>query len=362
MKAIVRIHSTRPPHRTILDLPAAFDVDRALTATGRGQFAFTIPAAAIQLGGRDRVGFGDLVVIESTVLGVRPYVGVITKIGESGGAGAIDIEGDNYASILYGLALDRSASFGGGSAGAIAGQLLRLAQGNGRSVFVEDGSLFGDAVIGGATRLEFGSQTLGRALDALADRFDNEWWITHSVRRARVRHWLHFGVRRGDDRSRSVMLEEGRDFVKVEYERDALGQIRSAIMIGGGGAVEAREGVAVSSTPGALATSASRVEDASLIGRPTSPLAERDVYEYRPNDTDPAILANVARRRFMRPTTANESLSAIAALSRCGAFRPGDTIGVRFHSVRGSGSTRLVRVLGMQPDEQNGQCDLVVQV
>jgi hypothetical protein len=40
----------------------------------------------------------------------------------------------------------------------------------------------------------------------------------------------------------------------------------------------------------------------------------------------------------------------------------GDTIGVRSYSLGPAGSNRSVRILGMEPDEETGELDLVVEI
>lgn len=163
MRALVSTRSDRPPHALIADLPTAFNVDRLLTRSGKGAFAFDIPSAGLLPGAIDE---GRIVVIESTGV-IPPYVGVITKISEAAASATLEVSGDNYASITYGMAVDRAAPFTTTGGGAVARELLRRAQGGGRSAYLTAVRGSGDILQGS---IDFGGQLLGGALDALAAR------------------------------------------------------------------------------------------------------------------------------------------------------------------------------------------------
>jgi hypothetical protein len=348
MKAIVEIRHERPPHALIEELQA-FNVDRVLSKTGRGPFALDVVRANVH---RHVLKHGRLVVIGSTTE-IMPYVGRITHLEENAGTGTVEVSGDNYASILYGMALNRTTPASGG-AGRIAERLLIEAQGMGRSVFIQSAVKTGATLAG---TINFGSQHLGAALDALAKRVDEEWWIEHLVTRRSVEHYLRWEHRRGTTR-RDVVLTEGVHFTAVQYKTDALGAIRSATAVGGAGPIDARPSVVAATNPAQAARKAEQVHSAT--GPATSPLIARDVIEHRPLDTNPTVLADVARRAIERPTIASESMGFTITSDVWPYLHPGDTVRGRWFSVN-NGLDRWVRISAMQPDESTGECDVALE-
>jgi len=358
MRSLIEIRDERPPHRILADVDA-FRVDRLLTTTGRGAFAFNLPNVGID---RDLLREGRMVVIKSTV-GIPAYVGVITQQEEDTAAGVVEVSGDNYASIAYNLALNRTAPVSNVDAGTLARRALAQAQGGGRSIFLEAGVCIGTPLRLAGGSINFGSQLFGAALDALAARVGDQWWIEHDVTRARVRSYLYWNRRRGVDLAGSVYLEEGRDFIVGAYKRDGLGFVRTAIAIGGGGPIDGRPSAAVGDIGSGLTARADRVEQeltdpADVAG----PLIARDLVELRAVDDDVTVLAQAARRARERPTTARETLALTSTLTAAAQFNPGDTVTARFHSVNYGGLIRPIRINAMQPDEASGECDLDVSV
>lgn len=363
MKAIVSIHRARPPHKRIAELPSAARVDRLLTRTGKGKFAFDVPHAAIHLSdGADLVELGDLVVIQSTVAGIRDYVGVITLLEEEAGSGVVEVSGDNYTSVLYGISVSRNLSFSNRGAGDIARSMLRQSHGMGRSVFLREGSLVGTPLYAFTAPINFGSQHVGTALDALVTRTGDEWWVSHRVTRNGVKHYLNMNTRRGYDLSRRVYLEEGRDFTSVRYKRDALAQVRSVVAVGGGAPIGARPSAAVANNITGTAAQADRVEPPRGPTVPTSPLGARDYIDVRPLDADRTTLAQAAQRRYKNPITYKESVAVTIPLTRAATFAPGDFISMRFFSLHRAGFVRVIRVNAIQPDEASGEADLDVTI
>jgi hypothetical protein len=347
MKSLVDIRYARPPHALVADLPQAFNVDRLLTRAGRGQFAFNLPTSSLH---REVIQEGRIVVIQSTEA-ILPYVGVVTKAEEDAGARTVEVSGDNYASVLYNAALDRTAPVSNQGAGKIAERLLAEAQGIGRSMFVTVGSAVGSHLAGS---MDFGAQLLGQALDALADRVGDEWWLDHLVTRRTLETRLYWARRRGVTRT-DVLLQEGKDFTVAEYKRD-VGTARTAIAVGGGGEIGGRASVAVGSDP------TGRGSQVAVLGTRPSPLVAKDAIELRPLDTDPTTLSEIAQRMFEKPLIASESLALTATITAAEHLRPGDTVQARFHSINYGGMQRQIRIMAMQPDEDSAECDLDVEV
>lgn len=356
MKALVSVRYERPPHLLLADLDA-FNVDRLLTKTGRGAFVFNVVTANLH---REVIQEGRLVVIESTE-SIQPYIGVIRQTEEDAAAGTVEVSGDNYVGVTYGLALDKSAPHNNADAASIAERLLANAQGMGRSVFLRMASGAGSNL---TSQIDFGTQHLGSALDALADRVDDEWWIDHIITRTQITHWLFWAHRRGTYR-RDVFLQEGKDFTLASYKRDAIGRVRSAVAVGGGGEIAGRSSVVVAAQPGNASSKATQTianVTPEKVAQSQSPLIARDLIEMRTLDTSEATLADVARRAYERPLIAAESLALTATLEAVQQVTPGDIVTARFHSVNYGGMVRDIRINAMQPDEDTGECDLDVEV
>jgi hypothetical protein len=361
MKALVTIHQQRPPHKVIADVDVAARVDRVLTRTGRGKFALDVPHSYVHNAAAD-IGLGDLVAIRSTVQGVGLYVGVVTQLEERAGRGTLEVSGDNFSSILYGIALDRALSYDNRGAGEIARQLLRMGQAFGRSIFLRDGTLRGTPLYSFTAPINFGAQHFGNALDALCKRTGDEWWITHRYSRTGIDHYLHLNTRRGYDLTSRVYLEEGRDFTQLSYRRDSLGQTRAVIAVGGGAASNERPTVAVTANIQAAAGRASQAFTPLAPTIQTSPLGGRDAIEYNVADSDLTGLASSAQRRYRYPPTFSESLAVTIPLTAASTFGPGDYISMRFYSLHRASTTLSARVNAIQPDEASGEADLDVTI
>lgn len=357
MKALVTVHQARPPHRVVMDVDGALRVDRLLTRTGRGKFAFDVRHSI----GRD-INLGDLVSIRSTVQGVATYVGVVTSLEEQAGSGVLEVSGDNFASVLYGIAIGKGLTYSNRGAGEIARQLLREAQSFGRGVFLQEGTLRGTPLYAGTAPISFGGQHLGNALDALCKRTGDEWWITHRQTRSDIGHYLQLRTQRGIDLSRVLYLEEGRDFTTIAYKRDALGQVRAVVAVGGGAQVAVRPVVTVTPNLQAAAGGAEKSETPRAATVTTTPFGARDAIEYNLNDTDLTGLAESAQRRYKYPPTFAQSLAVTIPLTRAATFDAGDSIAMRFYSLRRSSDVLVARVNAMQPDEATGECDLDVTI
>jgi hypothetical protein len=355
MKSLVAIHHERPPHPLIADVEA-FSVDRVLSRAGRGPFAFDAPMESMH---RHVLQHGRIVVITSTA-GALPYVGVIKHTEQDAASGTVEISGDNYTSVLYGLGLPRTARVENRGAGRIAEQLLQEGQGMGHSVFIRSAATTGARL---TSTFDFGSQTLGQALDGLAKRTGDEWWLEHIVERNRIAHVLRWERSRGVTR-RDTILQEGTHFAAASYKTDALGTVRTVTAIGGGGPLAGRTSVAVGQLPGQASGMAGQVQTLSLTGTaapPVSPLIARDVIAYRPLDTSATVLADVARRALERPAIAAERMAFTLVSSVWSRLYPGDWIRARWHSLNYGGLDRWIRVSAMQPDEDGGTCVVAVE-
>lgn len=349
--------------RMLAEVLTAHRIDRVFAVSGKAPFSFNIASNDGQANG-DTIREGRIVVISSTT-GLPPYVGSIDRIEEDPDTRTVEVSGDSLEAILYGRQLPLDATFEGQSAGSIARQMLALVNStNPTGIWASTRSEPGTPIRG---TFDASGSMLGNALDDLAERTGDEWWLEHVVERGRIENFLRWG-KRGVDKSMSIHLQEGVHFSRAEYVRDALGLVQSVAVIGGGAAVADRSAAVISSSRpsgyterGTVRESASEAHRRSLAVR--GPALSREIVEYLPLDQDEAVLADAAARALEEPLTAAEELDlTINAVLDWGDFGPGDVVRAVLPNVGFGGVSRRVRVLAMQPDEDAGECDLAVRV
>ncbi|MCJ7510784.1 MAG: hypothetical protein MUP14_07860 [Dehalococcoidia bacterium] len=344
----------------------AHDINRLLVHTpadkGVGSFSFAISRDDPQAN-RDTVRKGLVVAIRSTKAGCPPFVGRIDDV-EHKDDGTVEITGPAYAQVLFERALPQDCSFSSEAAGAIAMQLLRLANTqNPTGVWPSKLSEPGSPVRGD---FDAGSAQLGDALNDLADKTGDEWWLEEIISRQKIEIALRWGRRRGQDRSREILLYEGKHFTTSSYKETSQGVARSAIAIGGGEAVSDRAAAAATmGRPASVSGKATVIGGASEVQMrnvAAGMTLARDVVVNLPLDTDEAVLAAAAQKALEAPANAAEELTLTLAPSAPWDLEPGDSFTAVLPNVRFGGVSRKVRLLSLQPDEATGERDVAVQV
>lgn len=358
-KAIVTIHG----HPMLAELPTANDIDRLYTLSGRGAFSFRIPASDPGAN-QDTIQEGRLVAIRSTT-GLPAYLGHIRQIKQGPNTRILEINGDNLACVLYERQLPLDCTFTNQAAGIIAMQLLRLVNStNATGIWSSTRSEPGTPIRG---TIDFSGSWLGNALDELAKKTGDEWWLEQVVERNKIEVFLRWGRKRGSDKSGAIHLQEGIHFAENKYIRDALGFAQSVTVIGGGATVADRPAAVRSfDRPSSYVGKGTTIERGSESHRRSlalSPVLSQEVVEYLPLDEDEAVLSDAAQKALENPLTAAETFDlTINDILDWSLIEPGDIVRVILANVGFGGVSRRVRILAMQPDEDTGEMDLAVEV
>jgi len=363
--AIVTIHDDSPPYTMLAEFRTAHDVNRLLVHSpadkGAGAFDFAISATDPQAT-RDTVRMGLVVAIRSTHPGCPAFVGRVDLIEHDPDAGIVKISGAAYDQVLFERLLPQDCIFESQAAGSIAAQLLRLANSRNPTGVWPDTSP-GTPIQG---QFDAGSAMLGDALNDLAGKTGDEWWLEYRVSRQKLEITLRWGPKRGEDRTSEIVLREGKDFTTATYTEDGLGSAKSAIAVGGGATLADRPAAAVSRQAASAAGKAPTVGAPSeAYSRGSAPLGvtlSREVALYFPLDSDEAILARTAQRMLEVPDNAAEAFTLVLSPLAPWDIQPGDVVRAVFPNVDFGGVERNVRILSIQPDEVTGEREIAVKV
>jgi hypothetical protein len=366
MAAIVSTHDDFLGFPMLAEFRTAHDISRLLVHTpadkGPGSFSFSIAADDPQAN-RDTLRPGLVVMIRSTQVGVPPFVGRIDRIEHDLAGGTVHVSGPAYAQVLFERLLPQDCAFSGQAAGVIAMQLLRLANSsNPTGVWPSKLTEPGSPVRGD---MDFGSSSLGDALNDLADRTGDEWWLEESVSRQKIELALRWGRKRGRDRSAELALYEGRHFTVAEYTQDSLGKARSAVAVGSGESVADRPAAAASMSPTSVSGKAGISAAASEIHNRNVAVGmtlAREMAVFMPSDADEAVLARAAQKALEVPANAAEELMLTLAPSAPWDLQPGDIFKAVLPNANFGGVTRNVRLLDLAPDEAKGLRETAVRV
>jgi len=364
--AIVTVHDDFPSFAMLAEFRTAHDINRLLVHTpadkGPGTFSFAISRDDPQAN-RDTLRKGLVVAIRSTKAGCPPFLGRIDDV-DHRDDGTVEVTGPAYAQVLFERALPQDCSFSGQAAGVIAMQLLRLANSqNPTGVWPSKASEPGSPIRGD---FDAGIAELGAALNDLADKTGDEWWLEEIISRQKIEIALRWGRRRGQDRSREIALYEGKHFTASSYKETSQGVARSAIAIGGGEAVSDRAAVAVTmGRPASVSGKATVIGGASEVQMrnvAAGMTLARDVVVNLPLDTDEGVLAAAAQKSLEVPANAAEEVYLTLAPSAPWDLGLGDCFTAVLPNVRFGGVSRKVRLLSLQPDEAMGERDVAVSV
>jgi hypothetical protein len=319
----------------LAELPTATDIDCLLTISGHGAFSFKV-VASDPGANRDTIKQGNLVAIR----GAHAYIGIIGRIEEE--HGVLEVSGDSWASLLYERRIPLGVSYSNHAAGIIALQALQLVNSHNPTGFLP--SLRNEPCGPFRGTFQAGGTYLGDALDDLADKVGQEWWLEQIVGRNSLQGFLHWGMRRGGDLSGSIHLTDGIHFTSSKYVQDILGTAQSVQMVGGGADIANRPSATQSTTF-------------------QGPTLSREKVEYLPSDEELAVLSDAAQAALVNPLVAAESLPlTINTKLDWRLIRPGDIITVILPDTYFGCVRRRVRILAMQPDEAAGEMDLAVKV
>lgn len=353
------VHAPAWPFHRIGELTTASSIDRAWSLMQPGAAALAI--ARNEAVSPDVLSTGNLLVIESDR--TPPWCGYILAIEESLGGGDISISAlEMTAALDARLTSEFDVYETKIASGAVFSRLI--AQVNARAFcgFAVPALLPAGEVV---EDLDLAAQSALDALDELHERTDNEWWAEYSVRPQRVEATLHWGLRQGLDFSSIVHLYEGRHFSRLEYRQDATKVQESITAYGGGGAPSGRSAV-TRATSGSAGHFTSNFEQAgaatvrAIADAPQGLRAERAVYV--PGTENTTELSRESRRAMERPLGASEQFAAtVNGHADWMQLALGNTVTV-VADLATRRVSRAMRIVGVQPDEEMGECELVLEV
>lgn len=356
----VYLHSAYWPYERIGILKAS-NVQRASMWLQYGQANFTIgrndPLLTSARGALQR---GSFVVIESSQ--TNPWVGFVRELTESLTSGMIQVACAEAHALLDTKATRQLSQFKAG-AGHIFSQIMRAHNARGHS------GLFFPSVIppGPQVVIELGGQTTFQAMKELASRSGWEFWPEYEVSSSHITCTMQFGYRQGLDKSDEITLFEGRNFSDLEYTLDTQG-MRQSITVIGGFASRLNERNAVTRSAGFN-------PGASELGTAVEPASELHT---RFIDVPPALRSEDVTFRVMTADRTQLALEAERALEKnigvaeryrmtinnslsWKKLEVGDYVRIQTHNTGLGAINRKIRIMGMQPSEESGQCALVVE-
>lgn len=356
----VYLHSPYWPFERVGVL-RAFSVQRSFTHLNYGQAAFVIgrndPVLENIPGSLQR---GAFVVIESSL--ANPWVGFVRELTESMSTGFIQVQGAEVMALLDTKGTRQLSQFNAG-AGRIFQQVMRAHNARGHS------GLFQPATVapGPQVTIDLAGQTTMQAMSELASRAFYEFWTDVEVSPSRIEATMQFGYRQGLDKSDEIVLSEGRHFSEMDYTLDTQG-MRQSVTVYGGFASQIGE-------RNAITRSASYTPGASELGTAVEPASE---LHSRFLDVPPALRSEDVVFKVMTSDRTELSLEAHRALEKnvgvaeryrvvintafsWKRIEVGDYIRLITHSTGLGAINRKVRVMGMQPNEESGECALVVE-
>lgn len=360
--AQVFVHSPYWPYSRIAELRTAHSIDRSFERMGPGQASIKVSHGDSAIS-PDVMKRGNLLVITSTV--APPWVGPMTVLNDTMEDGEIAIEAMGWTAALEVRGAPLAETWSQAASGAIFRAVIARMNNRGHTgLFATATPDPGPAV----TDFAVGGQTAREALDALFTRTGYEWWAEYDVSPARIIATMYWGARQGFDRYATVTLQEGVHFVRRTYTLDVSKIRQSVTVVGGGfGTIANRTAVTRTAAPSAggadLGSSIETIDRQLIEALDVPPLLRSESVLISTSSRDYQTIAREAQQALEQPAGAAEKFVATVN-TRVDWSKLG--VG-NYHRVitaeRGLGSIdRRVRVIGMQPDEEIGECDLVLEV
>lgn len=352
------VHAPAWPFQRIGELRTARNIDRAWSLMQPGILALNISRS--EEIDRDVLRTSNILVIESEV--TAPWVGYLLTAEEDLGAGEIEITGQEMTAALDVRLTSASDKYDDSiSSGRIFQQIGAAVNGRAFTGLSMPASSLGAIV----EDVDLAAQTMSEALDELHDRTGNEWWADYSVRPQRVEATLRWGTRQGFDLADSVHLYEGYHFAKLVYRQDATRSQESATAFGGVGAPSGRAAVtrtagAARGSFGGLIEAASAAAVRAIADLPPGLRSERAVLV--PTTSNEAELSREARQALEKPLGSAEQFSAVVnGLIDWHLLALGNTVTINAYP-KLRPTSRKMRIVGVQPDEESGVNELILEV
>ena len=365
MSHVVVLHrQPGPPFAPVAELLTAANVDRV--------FAMALPTRLVfNMAGNDAslLGLGEgSVLSDHGPNGLPSWLWRIRRISDTITEGTVELECDDYSSVLFERIVPASVVSSSRVAPAVGMALLTATGGRNphhiRPMPVLAGGrrriLRGDVSLSGGT--------VGDALNQLAQLTNSEWWVDYDVRWSRAQMALRWTGRRGLDRRNDVQLDEFAQLQHAEYSRDSSDLSQTVVQVGASASAGAPTAATVVGSQLATFRPAfggrSEASDEALVRykRQRSILPQRrERSSVSPAETDELSLSAATKRLLELPRTAAQQVTlAVSADYDWSSFFLGDTIVVRLTAF--GGLDLDVRVKALQPDEASGVMEMIVEV
>ena len=360
------IHSAWWPRHQLAVLSTAASGDRSFVGTQSLQQAHQPGQASVSISARDPqitpdiLRHGNLLVCESP--GFPTWAGPILNIEEQQGA-AIGISALSLEALLDGRVTHQAEEY----TGSIGESVVFRSLVDGANARNHTGILAALELETGQSveQLQVGGQSVMDAINEMTARTGSEWWLDISRSPRKLTAIVRLGYQQGTDYSGTLHLYQGTHFTGA-YKSD-LSQVRSSVTAVGdfGRELPDRNSVArFSDAPGADFGAAhfDRAGETTLRQLRTLPAGlhnEKMIFEVMTGNT--AELSAVARRAHERPLGAGEMFNDfINSLVDPRYLRIGNYY-TRHGEHQGRQQVRVVRIVGMQPDEPRGT-EVVLEV
>lgn len=357
------IHSPWAPYERMAELTTAFNMDRSYVRMDSGTGALHLASNDPQINS-DILNYGNLLVIESDY--ISPWVGTILTVQESLQSPSLEITAKDLANIIDNRVTAQSEKYTSTTGSTLVfNNLIDHMNLQGHTGIYRVSNSAAPSI----QELQVGGQSVMQALNELHSRTDYEWWIDYTVKPTGIMAYINWGYRQGNDFSGECHLYAGQHFTDVDYKLDLTQAKAQLITIGDFGAElgdrtsAARFGT---TTPNKSDLGVGSVERATeLAARTISDLpaglrSQRIRYDLMTGSQ--AELTRRAKRELERPLAATESFTLIVnRLADWRYFGVGNFITI--HSHPGTADlVRRVRIVGMQPDEEKGEIEMVCEV
>lgn len=365
------VHSGHWPREQVAVLTSAHGLDRSYTGmaalqTGKqmGQAALSLAVNDASFAGLRRRGYlehGALLAVESP--GLPVWAGPILTIEEDGGSGTIELAALSIEALLDGRATPQREEYRNLGTGVALRALLDAANARNHTGILASLRLENDQPI---EELKVGGESVLEALNEMAARYGMEYWVEVARTPRKLDFRLRKGYRQGLDLSGEMHLYEGVHFTGA-YKSD-LTQIKASVTAIGdfGREVAGRRSVGrFVDAPGidfgapVLERGGERTARA-LRGMPAGLRNERVLFEVMTDSL--SELGEVARRAHEAPLGAGEMFNDFVYFGQVDpeALRVGNYY-TRHGEHQGLTQVRVVRVLGLQPDEAAGGAQVVTE-
>ncbi len=350
------------PFPRIAELVTAHDINRSFAILEPGQADVRISRLDPQIS-TDTLRRGNL--LEITGPHTPTWVGPITALDESRQAGQVAISAIEMSAILQRRSAAEGDVFDEGAGGNIFEALVRRANRRAHTGMVVSSLIESSTPI---RDFDASGQQVLDAINDLADATNNEWWIEVTIATpSRLEVVLHWGERQGYDQAAETVLQEP-NLIDLRRRQD-VSQVREVVnIIGGGGSIASRP---------AVSRSASRAGvDAADLGGPveslnealvrqfidTAPILRGELTILVPGTSDRTELSRLAAQAAERPLATAEIFTArVNDQLNWSEIHLGDYLRVKTDRLALGPINRKLRVRAMQPDEEMGELELVLE-